>query len=126
IVFRWAVAAFTALALAALAPGRGGRLALFALLNALALGLGQVYDFHLLVLVGLGALAALQLRSLPAFAALAVLTAPLGLTKFSLGIGALAIILVAAAVFGLRGRIGGAVAAVAVHAGCAVILAIYF
>jgi hypothetical protein len=126
IFFRWAVAGLTTLALFPLARGRSVRLALFAAITAIALGLGHAYDFHLLVVAGLGALVAVERRAGLVLLVVALGAAPLGLIKFSLGIGALALLLTAAALLAARGERGSAAAAICAHLVAVAGLAVLF
>jgi hypothetical protein len=114
-VFRWAVTGLTTLALFSLVRRRSVRFALFTAVTAIALGLGQVYEFHLLIVVGLGALVAVERRAGLVLLAAALGAAPLALIKFSLGIGVLALLLTAAALLALRGERRSAAAAIGAH-----------
>jgi hypothetical protein len=107
ILFRGAAAAALAVVLTMLAPRRWVGLALFAAAYGVALGLGHTFDFHLLVLSALAVLVALERRSLPGLVAVAVLSAPLWLIKFTLGLGVAAVVATSAlawVAFGARVR----------------------
>src|SRR5205823_4922014 len=117
ILFRAAVAVALIFVLVLLAPGRWIGLALFAPTYGVALGLGQTFDFHLLVLAALAALAAMERRSLAGLLAIGVLSAPLWLTKFSLGLGVAAVVATFALAWrlALQGSVRGAVAIGSAH-----------
>jgi hypothetical protein len=117
ILYRAAMAAALIFVLALLSPGRWIGLAFFAPAYGVALGLGHTFDFHLLVLAALAALAALERRSLAGLLAIAALSAPLWLTKFSLGLGVAAVVATVALAWRLafQGSLRGALAIGGAH-----------
>jgi hypothetical protein len=117
-LFRGAVAGLTILSLGFLARGRICGLALFAAGNAIALGLGHTFDFHILIVAALAAFAALERRSIAGLLALAAISAPLWLAKFSVGIGVATVVATAAVTWriGCAGSIASSVAILLSHA----------
>ena len=96
IVFRTVTAAFFVLALGLLAPGRFVGLVLFAVAYGAALGIGLPFELHLLVVVAIAMVAAIERRSFPGLLAVAAISGPLWLMKFSVGIGAATVVFAAA------------------------------
>jgi len=80
----------------ALRPGRFAQTLLFVFNYAASAAFYQVFELHLLVLCALAAWEATERRSVRGMAATALLSAPLALMKFSLCIGAVAILGMAA------------------------------
>jgi hypothetical protein len=118
ILFRVAVAILFILSLGLLAPGRTFGLALFAAAYGVALGIGHTFDFHLEVVTALATIAAMERRSLPALLAIAALSGPLWLTKFSVGLGVATAVATAAVAWRVvwRGSLGASIAIIGVHA----------
>lgn len=101
-----------------LALGRGRPLAtcFFVAGYAIALALGQTFDFHLQLVLALGAFLALRRHSFRGLLGIAVLSAPLGLVKFSLGAASFALIVLATAAFiAAGGRAARGLAIVLAH-----------
>jgi hypothetical protein len=117
ILFRVVIALSFVIALAAVAWGRALGLALFAAGYGIALGLGQTPEFHLSVVAAVAAIAAIEKRSLPALIALAVISAPLWLAKFTVGLAATTVVVGFAWAWRSlsRGRVSASVLIVLAH-----------
>ena len=118
VLFRSAIAALFALCLALLSrSGRTLGFVLFGVGYGVALGMGHIFEFHLLILAALACLAALERRSLAGMVLTAALSGPLALTKFSLGPGAASVMLTGALahVFLNRAPVRDAMGVILVH-----------
>jgi hypothetical protein len=104
IVFRGAVSAAFAAVLWAGFAGEPLGAVLFAIAHAVALGLGMPFEFQLLLMIGFAAYVAVRFESVAGLAILALCAGPLALTKFTIGIGALPMVLVASGVIAARLR----------------------
>lgn len=115
--FRLGLALSFFVALGALARDRAFGLALFAMGYGISLAIGQTPEFHLLVVVAVALLAAIERRSLLALISIAALSAALWLAKFSIGIGAMTVVIATAWAWRYLagGRVSGSVAIVLAH-----------